>query len=114
MPVAESQERTVAPRFKDVLTGDSPQPTTTLASAEQRGSRGGGGNRGSRGGGGDQGASRGGDRGGDRGRPSGGDMRRSDGGRGSRGTPSNVAVAPRRTPSAIVNYSPYRRGYVYP
>jgi PEGA domain len=87
---------------------------TILASAEQRGNRGGGGDRGSRGGGGDRGADRGGDRGGDRGtRTGGGEIRSRDGDRGSRGTPNRVVVAPRR-PVVVNNYAPYRRGYIYP
>jgi hypothetical protein len=120
MPVAEPRERTVAPRFKEVLTGDSPQQTgdspapATLASAEQRGNRGGGGDRGSRGGGGDRAVNRGGD-GSDRGgRSGGGDNRRWDGDRGSTRTTNRVVVVPRRAPSAFVGYSPYRRGYLYP
>ncbi len=140
MPVVEPRERTVAPRFREVLSGsDSPQPQTPMVVAEQRGQRGGGGNRGGSGGGGgsirdgnvnrgggnrdgggrsdgggnrDSGANRGGNRGSNSGEADrgarGGEVRTWDGGRSNR-----VVVVPRR-PSMAVNYSPYRRGYIYP
>jgi hypothetical protein len=138
MPVPEPAQRIVPPRFTEILTGDSPQtqPTAT-AVAEQRGPRGGG-DRGARGGGGNarggggeargggggdrggdrggpgRGVNRGGDRDGDRGERGGGPtvVRRGDDGRGR--SNDRVVVVPRRSPSVIVNYSPYRRGYIYP
>lgn len=138
MPVQEPEDaaRIVAPRFKEILTGDtSPQPTPAVA--EQRGNRGGGnrggGDRGDGSRGGDRGANRGDDRGANRG---GGDRERgtsrADGERGDRGQPnradrrgdgdrrgdsrsnSRVVVVPRSSPSVVINYGGSRRGYIYP
>ena len=146
MPVAEPRERTVAPRFKEVVSGgETPQPqATAIVVAEQRGNRGGGGksgggnrdggggNRGGGNGGGDRSnggtstATRGGgDRGGggtstatrgdgDRGPRGGGEVRNWGGDGRSTRSVDRVVVVPQRRPSILVNYSPYRRGYIYP
>jgi hypothetical protein len=142
MPVSEPRERTVAPRFKEVLSGSetAQAQATPIVVAEQRGQRGGGSKAGggsngggNRDGGGNRGGSNG---GGDRGNGgtstatrSGGDSNRGSGERGARGggevrnwggdgrstrSVDRVVFVPQRRPSIAVNYSPYRRGYIYP
>jgi len=138
MPVAEPRERTVAPRFRDIVSGtESSEPQAApIKVAEQRGTRGGGGNgggsragsgRGS--GGGSGGGNRdngGGNRGGgnisdrnvnrgsgDRPARGGGEVSRWNGGDGSTRTVDRTVFVPQR-PALGYAYSPYRRGYVYP